>query len=53
MGYQPRTIRANDENGDLVADCHSILVRWRNNFSQLMNIHGVNDVREKYAQQNH
>ena len=32
-GYQPRTNIAKDEKGDLVADSHSILVRWRNNFS--------------------
>ena len=31
---------------DLVADSHSILVRWRNCFSQLLNVHGVNDVRQ-------
>jgi len=30
----------------LVADCHSILDRWRNCFSQLFNVHGVNDVRQ-------
>jgi len=30
----------------LVADCHSILATWRNHFSQLLNIQGVNDVRE-------
>jgi len=28
--------------GDLVTDGHSILVRWRNHFSQLLNVHGVN-----------
>jgi hypothetical protein len=28
----------------LVTDSHSILARWRNNFSQLLNGHGVNDV---------
>jgi len=32
--------------GDLVADFHHILARWRNRFSQLLNIHGVNDVRQ-------
>ena len=31
---------------DLVADSRSILARWRNYFSQLLNIHGVNDVRQ-------
>jgi len=34
-----------DEKGDLVADSHSILARWRNHFSQLLNVHWVNDVR--------
>jgi hypothetical protein len=31
----------------MVADSHNILVRWRNYFSQLLNVHGVNDVRER------
>jgi hypothetical protein len=35
-----------DEKGDLVADSHSILARWRNHFSQLLNIRRVNDVRQ-------
>jgi len=45
MGYQPRINIVQDEKGDLVIDCHSILVRWRNHFSQLFNVHGVSDVR--------
>jgi hypothetical protein len=45
-GYQPRTNVVKEENGDLVANSHSILARWRNHFSQLLNIHGVNDVRQ-------
>ena len=36
----------NDDKGDLVADSHSILVRCRNYFSQILNVHGVNDVRQ-------
>jgi len=28
----------------LVADSHSILARWRNCFSQILNVPGVNDV---------
>jgi len=28
----------------MVAEFHSILARWRNYFSQLLNTHGVNDV---------
>ena len=35
-----------DDKGDLVADSHNILVRWMNYFSQLFNIHWVNDVRQ-------
>ena len=27
-------------------DSHSILTKWRNYFSQLLNVHGVNDVRQ-------
>jgi len=42
-GYQPRTDIVKDEKGDLVADCQSILPRWRNHFSQLLNVHGFND----------
>jgi hypothetical protein len=30
----------------MVADSHSIMARWRNYFSQLLNVHGVNDVRQ-------
>ena len=45
-GYQPRTNIVKDEKGDLVTDCHSILARWRNHFSQLLNVHGVNNVRQ-------
>jgi hypothetical protein len=45
-GYQPRTNIVKDEQGDLVVDSHSILARWRNKFSQLLNVHGVNDVRQ-------
>jgi hypothetical protein len=45
-GYQPRTSVVKNEKGDLVADPHSILAKWRNYFSQLLNVHGVNDVRQ-------
>jgi hypothetical protein len=45
-GYQPRTNVVKDEKGDLVADAHSILARWRNHFFQLLNIQGLNDVRQ-------
>ena len=46
-GHQPRTNTVKDEKGDLVADSHSIVARWRNYFSQLLNVqHGVNDGRQ-------
>jgi hypothetical protein len=41
--YQPRTIIVKYEKGDLVADSHSIMARWRNYFSQILN---VSDVRQ-------
>jgi hypothetical protein len=45
-GYQPRTRIVKDEKGDLVADSHSIMVGWRNYFSQVLNVYGVSDVRQ-------
>jgi hypothetical protein len=35
-----------DENGDLFVDPHNILSRWKNYFSQLLNVHNVSDVRQ-------
>jgi len=43
-GYQPRCNIVKDVKGDLVADSHSIVARWRNYFSQLFNVHEVKDV---------
>ena len=43
-GHHPRYNIVKDEKGDLVADSHSIVVRWRNYFPQLFNVHGVKDV---------
>jgi len=43
-GYQPKCNTVKDEKGDLVADSHGIVARWRNYFSQLFNVHGVKDV---------
>ena len=45
-GYQPRTNIVKDQKGELVTGYHSIVTRWRYNFSQLFNVHGVNDVRQ-------
>ena len=43
-GYWPRIDVVKEEKGDLVTDSHSILDRWRNHFSQLLNVQEVNDV---------
>jgi hypothetical protein len=45
-GYQPRTNIVKDEKGDLVAESHSIMTRWRNYFYHILNVHGVSDVRQ-------
>jgi hypothetical protein len=44
--YKPRTNILRDVKGDLVTGSHSILAKWRNHFSQLLNVHGVNIVRQ-------
>ena len=36
----------------MVADCHSISARWRNNLFQLLNVNGVNYVRNKNSRTN-
>ena len=43
-GFQPKCNIVKDEKGDLVADSHDIVARWRKYFSQLFNVHGVKDV---------
>ena len=43
-GYQPRCNTVKDTKGDLVANTHSIVARWRNCFFKLFNVHGVKDV---------
>jgi hypothetical protein len=45
-GYQPRTNVVEDEEGNLLAHCHSILARWKNHFFQLLNVHRINEVRQ-------
>jgi hypothetical protein len=37
-GYQPRSNLVKNENGDLLADSHNILNRWKNYCSQLLNV---------------
>jgi hypothetical protein len=38
-----------DGNGDLFADSYNILNRWKNYFSQLLNVHNVSDLRQTEA----
>jgi hypothetical protein len=45
-GYQPRTNLVKDERGDLLADPHKFLHRWKNYFCQLLNVRGVYGVRQ-------
>jgi hypothetical protein len=45
-GYQPRTNMVKDEKGDLVADFHSTLAKWKNHFSQPFNVKGVSEFKQ-------
>jgi hypothetical protein len=46
-GYQLRINIIKDENGNLLADPQKVLKRWNNFFNQVLNVHGVHDVRQK------
>jgi hypothetical protein len=39
-------LNVKDEQGDLIVDSHGIFARWRNYFSQILNVRRVNDVRQ-------
>jgi hypothetical protein len=53
-GYQPGTNIVKNEKGDFITDSYSILARWSNHFSQLVNVYGASDVRrQKNTQQSH
>jgi hypothetical protein len=45
-GYHPRINIIKDENGNLLADPHNVLNRWKKFFNQVLNEHGVHDVRQ-------
>ena len=49
-GYQPRSNTVKNEKGELITDSHSNLAKWRNHFSQLLNVHVFNDVRQTETQ---
>jgi hypothetical protein len=48
--YQPRNNLVKDENYDVLGDSHNILNRWKNYFSQLLNMHNGSNVRQLEAQ---
>jgi hypothetical protein len=43
-GYQPRSNLVQDEN-DLLADCSTIVNRWKSHFFLLLNVDNISDVR--------
>jgi hypothetical protein len=45
-GYQLRNKLVKEENGDLLAHSDSILNRWENYVSHLLNVHKVSNVRQ-------
>jgi hypothetical protein len=45
-GFQPRTNLVKDERGELLADPHKILNRWKNYLCQLLNVYRVGGVRQ-------
>jgi hypothetical protein len=45
-GCQPKINIIKDENGNLLADRQNVLNRWKNFFNQMLNVHGVYDVRQ-------
>jgi len=55
----PMTLRrvtslVKDDKEDFFIDSHTILARWRKHFSQLLNVHEANDVRQtEIPKQNH
>ena len=44
-GYQPRTNVVKDEKDALVADSYSIVAKRRSYCSQLLKVHGFNDIK--------
>jgi hypothetical protein len=44
-GYHPGTNISEGEKGNFVADPYNFVAGWTKHFSQLLNVHGVNDFR--------
>jgi hypothetical protein len=45
-GYQPRINIIKDENSNMLADPRSVMNSWKSIFNQVINVHGVHDVRQ-------
>jgi hypothetical protein len=45
-GCRPRINIIKDENSNLLADPQNVLNRWKNFFNQVLNVHGVHDIRQ-------
>jgi hypothetical protein len=52
-GYQPINNSVKKEKDVLLADPHSILTRWEEHLSPLLNVHGYSDVRQTEIQLSH
>jgi hypothetical protein len=48
--YQPRSNLVKDENRDLLADSHNNSKSVKNCSCYLLNMHGINDVRQRCIQ---
>jgi hypothetical protein len=44
--YQPRINIIKDGNGNLIEVPQNVLNRWKNFFNQVLNVHGVHDIRQ-------
>jgi hypothetical protein len=44
--YHPRINIIKDENGNLLADSQGVFSRWKNCFNQVLNVHGVHNVKQ-------
>jgi hypothetical protein len=47
-GYHPRFNIIKDEDGNLPVDPQNVLNRWENFFNQVLNVHGVHNVRQMH-----
>jgi hypothetical protein len=44
--HQPRINIIKDDNGNLIAYQQSVLNGWKNSFNQVLNVHGVHDIKQ-------